>query len=225
MKNKSAIISLSGGLDSLTLLHHIIKMGYGPITAVHFQYGSKHNQYELSSAIAIARHFDVQLHVVSMVDVFALMAEGSALMTNEQEIPEGHYNDENMKQTVVPGRNGMFIMALAGIAETKEIPYIFIGAHKGDHHIYPDCREEFLDIMNKAVLFQTEHRVSLKCHFVAKDKKDIVKLGLEMQTPFVLSRTCYKDQPEPCGKCGSCRERLEAFELNNTTDPAEYEGW
>lgn len=221
-RNNKVLLSLSGGLDSMVLLAHLIDDGYD-VSCVNFRYGSKHNKYELESAFYIGKHYGISINTISVDSVFRNMSNASALMCgNHDEIPEGHYNESTMKQTVVPGRNGIFLMILAGLAEALGYTYVAIGAHKGDHHIYPDCRTEYLETMAKAIGMQSERTVDLLTPFHNVDKTRIVAIGHILNAPFNLSRTCYKAQQIACGKCGSCRERLEAFEMNGLTDPIKY---
>ena len=139
------------------------------------------------------------------------------------EIPEGHYNDATMSQTVVPGRNLMFASILAGYAESIGFNRIALGVHKGDHEIYPDCRKEFVKALDSCIYLSTDKSVEVYTPLIDMDKIEIVQEGLDLEVPYHLTRTCYKDQERSCGVCGSCVERLEAFKLNNVKDPIEYE--
>jgi 7-cyano-7-deazaguanine synthase len=123
----------------------------------------------------------------------------------------------------VPGRNIIFLSILAGIAWSREATEIGIGIHQGDHAIYPDCRQSFFKVMGQAIREGTDNRVSIVAPFLDTDKAGIVKWGFKHGVPFHLTRTCYKDQPVACGKCGSCCERREAFKLYNQEDPIQYE--
>lgn len=220
MKPK-AIVSLSGGLDSAVLLTQIAKEGFDPV-CFSFQYGSKHNPYEYEMAVKLAARFASKgLYGIDLSTTIGPHLRSDLLRTGG-EIPEGHYQENTMRRTVVPGRNLMFISMLAAAAESMEAQAVFIGVHAGDHAIYPDCRPEFIKAAGDAVLTSTEGRVLLQAPFLHMTKADIVKRGLEIGTPFEFTRTCYKDQLIACGKCGSCQERLEAFELNGARDPIPY---
>lgn len=216
------IVALSGGLDSCTALAHFCRQHGGDnVLCVGFRYGSKHGEFETRAARMIAQHYHV---VFTTVDVSGVMAGfRSSLLQDGPPIPEGHYNDETMRQTVVPGRNLIFISILSGLAESMGYDVVGLGVHQGDHFIYPDCRPAFLQAAAEAVRVSSEHRVTVEAPFLTMDKASIVCRGFELGAPYHLTRTCYKAQLLACGKCGSCRERLEAFALNGVQDPIEYE--
>ena len=128
-----------------------------------------------------------------------------------------------MSQTVVPGRNLIMSSILASIAETVGAQQIYLGVHSGDHAIYPDCRPEFVEALDKTVKTSTDGKCVVVAPYLRGDKTSIIKDGLTMGVPYKDTRTCYKDQGIACGKCGSCQERLEAFKANGIEDPIEYE--
>jgi 7-cyano-7-deazaguanine synthase len=213
-------MALSGGMDSAAVLAHFLSDGF-QVECFGFQYGSKHNPYENPCAEAVARWYGV---TYTLLDLRPIMAGfRSNLMVDGGAIPEGHYEAPTMNLTVVPGRNIIFLSILAGIAWSRGASLIGIGIHQGDHAIYPDCRTSFFQAMDLAIQKGTDGRVRLIAPFLSTDKAGIVKWGIEHQVPFHLTRTCYKAQPLACGKCGSCRERIEAFEKNGLKDPVEYE--
>lgn len=213
------LLALSGGLDSTTLLAHLINKGYSP-ECVSFTYGSKHNPIEREAARKVAKEYGVPLDELDITPIMKNFK--SDLMKTGGEIPTGHYNDDNMKKTVVPSRNMIFISLLSGLAESRGIPYIAIGVHQGDHHIYPDCRPDFINSMKYSVIMASDNKVRLIPPFLHENKQSIVKIGSDLKVPFHLTRTCYTDDPVACGECGSCRERLEAFQLNGLKDPLPY---
>jgi 7-cyano-7-deazaguanine synthase len=215
---KKVVVSLSGGLDSATLLATAIAEG-NEVQAVGFLYGSNHNRWEIQSATKLAEHYKIPFELIDVQRVF--MGFKSNLLGGT--IPEGHYEDESMKLTVVPGRNIIFASILAGYACSQEIEEVWLGIHAGDHAIYPDCRPDFYNNMARAVHAGTDGGVKLESPFLFLTKEHIVKRGLELGVPYELTRTCYKSQQLACGKCGSCVERLEAFEKNGVIDPIEYE--
>ena len=214
------LVSLSGGMDSATVLARAIHHGLS-VETVSFSYGSKHGKYELESAKRIAVSYKVPHCILDISQ--ALAGLKSNLLLSGGEIPEGHYEEQSMSLTVVPGRNLIFISILAGLAWSKGCGAIWFGAHAGDHAIYEDCRPAFLDAMNAAVIAGTGHRVSLVTPFLYDDKVSILRFGLGVDVPYILTRTCYKDQEIACGKCGSCQERLAAFLANEVEDPLRYE--
>jgi 7-cyano-7-deazaguanine synthase len=193
------------------------------LLAVSFLYPSKHNYYELQSAKAITEYFSVDHKTVDLTPIFVHMS--SNLLSSGGPIPEGYYTEDSMKQTVVPGRNTIFLAVLLGIAQTEGADQIAIAAHAGDHTIYPDCRLGFLQAIARAISLASEEKVRLIYPFVSKTKADILKIGYSVDSnfPYLLTRTCYKDQEKACGVCGACVERLEAFATIGREDPIHYE--
>jgi len=224
---RKVVIGLSGGMDSTTLLGYYLEQG----TEVHccsFYYGSKHGVFELEAAKAVVKYYksfeyEITHHLFDLADVFANF--NSALLLFGGAIPEGNYNDETMKQTVVPGRNLIFVSIMAGLAESIEAEVVALGVHSGDHHIYPDCRPEFIKSLHTTILRSTDDKVMVFAPFLNDNKASILLQGYSFTfpVPYHLTRTCYKNQLLACGKCGSCQERLEAFKIIGRKDPIEYE--
>lgn len=215
-----SILSLSGGMDSTAVLASLLSEGKS-VECFGFEYGSKHNLYEQAAARAVANFYKVKY---TLIDLSAITPHlQSNLLKTGGAIPEGHYNDQSMSLTVVPGRNIIFLSILAGIAWSRGATEIGIGIHQGDHAIYPDCRLSFFKAMNLSISEGTDYKVKVLAPFLHTDKIGIVKWGVKHDVPFHLTRTCYKDQPLACGKCGSCQERFESFALNNLKDPIQYE--
>jgi 7-cyano-7-deazaguanine synthase len=225
---KKAVIGLSGGMDSATLLGLLLYEDY-EVHCCSFYYGSKHNAYERVAVANIInyyknRDFSVVLHTFNLEDIFKDFT--SNLLKSGGDIPEGHYNDENMKLTVVPGRNMIFASIMAGLAESIGADVIALGVHAGDHAIYPDCRHEFIKVLDAAIYLSSDRKVQVLTPLIDDNKTSILKKGywdLAVRVPYQLTRTCYKDQELSCGKCGSCRERLEAFHNIGIEDPIKYE--
>ncbi len=218
MKGK-AIVTLSGGLDSSTLLHWAAKRY--DVRALTFDYGSKHNEREASAAKEIARRLNIPLSTIKLPFVNDLFK--SDLLKSGGEIPEGHYEDLSMRSTVVPFRNGIMLSIAVGYAESFDAKTVLYAAHAGDHAIYPDCRPDFLKAMAEAGRLGTYLEVEVKDPFITMSKKEIVELGRELKVPFEFTYSCYKGGELHCGKCGSCVERKEAFQLAGIPDPTEYE--
>jgi 7-cyano-7-deazaguanine synthase len=231
MASKRVVMGLSGGMDSSTLLGFLLHEDY-EVHACLFTYGSKHNPYENAAAEKVAKYYQNHANFSGKVHVHRFDFSNltgqfkSNLLLSGGEIPEGHYNDENMKKTVVPGRNLIFISIMAGLGESLGASYIALGIHAGDHHIYPDCRIEFAKAADQAIYLSSDKQLELISPFSRITKRDILTLGhgLTVHVPYHLTRTCYKDQELSCGKCGSCQERLEAFELADLKDPIVYAG-
>ena len=206
-------------MDSTTLLYDIIKQGYN-VNALSFNYGQKH-KIELKCAVATCIKLGVPHEIIDL-KVLGEIAP-SALTREEFEIPEGHYEDENMKQTVVPNRNMTMLSLATAYAIGIKAKYLFYGAHAGDHDIYPDCRKEFVQAMKKVIKLADWEKVELKAPYLDIDKGDIVIKGKKLKVDYSLTYTCYKGREKACGKCGSCVERLEAFEKAGIKDPILYE--
>jgi 7-cyano-7-deazaguanine synthase len=217
---KKAIVALSGGMDSVTVLAWLLAQGYDVIAVV-FTYGSKHGSYEYEAARKIIERYRVPSYRFVLDGIFSNFR--SNLLKTGGDIPEGHYTDKSMELTVVPGRNIIFTSILAGLAQSIGAQHIALGIHQGDHAIYPDCRKEFFTAMNTAVMVGTGGEVHFIAPFIDTDKEGILKWGVEHDVPYHLTRTCYKDQQLSCGKCGGCVERLEAFAKIGQEDPIEYE--
>jgi len=216
-----AIVALSGGMDSATVLRRAMLENEDDVLAVSFYYGSKHARWELEAAQKVADRYAVAHKTIDIPHIFT--DSPSHLMLHGGPIPEGHYQEESMKKTVVQGRNLIFASILASLAEAQGAKTIWMGMHSGDHAIYPDCRPEFTLALNMTIRHSTEGKVELKTPFLYQDKTGIINWGKRNHVPYELTRTCYKDQPVACGKCGSCQERLEAFENNGIKDPLPYE--
>jgi 7-cyano-7-deazaguanine synthase len=224
LENEGHVVAFSGGMDSTAMLSRMMyrhKIPKAKIWLVAFYYGSKHNEYENKAAAAVAKHYGTTLETIDLSGVMEHFE--SDLLKSGGDIPEGHYEDQSMNQTVVPGRNMIFASILAGYAWSVEASRVWMGIHAGDHAIYPDCRPAFYHSMAAAFQTGTDNRVHLLAPFLNMTKGDIVADGLSTGTPFELTRTCYKDQDTACGRCGSCQERLAAFNETGVADPIQYE--
>lgn len=218
--NPKVLISLSGGLDSTTLLYYLINKG-AKIEAISFNYGSKHNDIEIEYAKKTCEKLNINHHIIELDFINKYFK--SDLLQNGGAIPEGHYQAENMKSTVVPFRNGIFLSISAGIAESYDCEFIALASHSGDHAIYPDCRPIFTKAMFEAIKYGTEKEIYLIAPFNEITKTDIVKLGNKLNVDFSLTYSCYNGREKHCGKCGTCIERKEAFAEAKVLDPTIYE--
>ncbi len=224
---KKIVIGLSGGMDSVTLLGLMLEQGFA-VHCVSFLYGSKHSPYETEAAINIIEYyskkgFNVKHYIIDIKHAFTFTK--SNLLEGGGKIPEGHYEAESMKQTIVPGRNLILGAIMASLAESIGAEYVMLGVHAGDHHIYPDCREDFIKSFDKTVQLSTDGKVKVRAPMLLLNKARILEVGHSLKTsvPYHLTRTCYKNQSISCGKCGSCQERLEAFAAINKLDLIPYE--
>jgi len=218
MKGKAVVI-LSGGMDSTTLLYDVKSKGYD-IHAISFDYRQKHSK-ELGTAMQTC----IKLKIPWKKFDLSVLNEvaPSALTRDDWEVPEGHYEEENMKQTVVPCRNLVMLSLASAYAVGIKAKYLFYGAHRGDHAVYPDCRQEFIKLLSKTILHADWHEVQLKAPYSGMDKGDIAIRGKELGVDYSLTWTCYRGKEKACGKCGACQERLEAFKKAEMDDPIEYE--
>lgn len=214
------VLIQSGGMDSTTLLYHLLAEGH-EVKCLGIDYGQRHGK-ELIHARALCDELGVEFRVADLSGINGLLA-GSSQTSDEVEVPEGHYADENMKLTVVPNRNMIMLAVAIGWAVSLEYDAVAYAAHSGDHTIYPDCRPEFADVMSAAAAISNWHRVALLRPFIEMSKADIAALGSELCVPYGKTWTCYKGQAEHCGKCGTCVERIEAFELAGVPDPTTYQ--
>lgn len=215
------IVICSGGLDSVSLAH-IIASRDELSGLVSFDYGQRHRK-ELDFAAACADRLGVPHQVIDMCGIGAALS-GSAL-TDDIDVPDGHYAEDTMKITVVPNRNAIMLTIAYGIAAATGAGAVATAVHGGDHFIYPDCRPAFteaFDRMQRAAL-EGYAEVALLTPFVHRSKADIVTEGARVGTPFAQTWSCYKGGARHCGRCGTCVERREAFHLAGIADPTEYE--
>ena len=218
MSNKVVVI-YSGGMDSFTVLNRAIKDGK-EVFALSFDYGQRHVK-ELKYAAKVCKGLNVAHKVIDISAINQLLA-GSSL-TDDIDIPEGHYEAENMKPTIVPNRNMILLSLAVGYAVSVEASQVYYGAHSGDHAIYPDCRPEFVSKMNDVCQIANYEAVEIFSPYLNVDKTAILTDGIAMSLDYSNTWTCYNGRKKACGKCGACQERLEAFANNNITDPVPYE--
>jgi 7-cyano-7-deazaguanine synthase len=207
-------------MDSVTALywaHHEHEV----IAVASFDYGAKHNDRELPFAKEHAAGLGLRHETITLDFVNRLFA--SDLLKSGGEIPEGHYEAENMKQTVVPFRNAIMISIACGFAESTGARGLVIAAHGGDHAIYPDCREDFMRAMGDTMRLGTYVGVELLRPFIAFKKAQIAAEGARLGVDFARTWSCYKGGEVHCGKCGTCVERREAFAEAGLPDPTAYE--
>lgn len=219
-QDKKALVVFSGGMDSTVGVYWAVK-NYREVETLSFNYGSKHNDMEYSYAQKTCEKLGLKNVRISLDFVNQFFK--SDLLKSGGEIPEGHYAAENMKSTVVPFRNGIMLAIAAGYAESQGCDVLVLGNHAGDHAIYPDCREEFIDGIKKAIYEGTYKNIEVVSPFCNISKTDVCKLGSELGVDFSLTYSCYKGHEKHCGKCGTCTERIEAFRDAGVEDPTVYE--
>ena len=224
MTSGTCVAVVSGGLDSAVLAHHLRDEGWS-LRLVSFDYGQRH-RVELDHATAMAAAMGVDHDVVDLRSVGALLS-GSALTDDAVEVPDGHYTAESMRTTVVANRNAIFAMVATGVDPEPDGAGPIGDRHAGDHAIYPDCRPPFVAAAEHLAKVANEGFVAegfqLLAPFLGWSKADIVRRGVELDVDFAGTWSCYKGGAVHCGTCGTCVERVEAFELAGVPDPTEYE--
>jgi 7-cyano-7-deazaguanine synthase len=214
------IVVCSGGLDSVSLAHRIADEG-NLLGLVSFDYGQRHAK-ELDYAAACAQRLGVFHQIIDMAAIGAQLS-GSAL-TDDIEVPDGHYAEETMRVTVVPNRNAIMLAVAFGVAAARQAEAVAIAVHGGDHFIYPDCRPAFIDALQAMQTHALDGYASVRllAPYVDGSKADIVTDGARHGTPFGETWSCYKGGDRHCGRCGTCVERREAFHLAGVEDPTDY---
>lgn len=224
-----AIVLFSGGLDSTTCLAMVIdKYGKENVIALSLYYGQKHSK-ELECAKKISKHYGVK-HIKFDVSKIFESSNCSLLASSTNQIPEKSY-DEQLKETngqpvttYVPFRNGLFLSIAASIAISNNCEEIYYATHKDDAagNAYPDCSTDFNNTISKAIFIGSGNAVNVKAPFINMNKADIVKQGLSLKVPYEMTWSCYNGKKKPCGKCGTCIDRIKAFEINGVKDPLKY---
>lgn len=205
-------------MDSVTLLYD-----YRDVVAlaVTFDYGSNHNAREIACARIHCRRLGIEHIVIPLA--FVAKYFKSSLLSGADAIPEGNYDDENMKSTVVPFRNGIMLAVACGIAESRDLRRVMLANHFGDHAIYPDCRRDFVDAMSEAMRCGTYCGVTVFAPYTDITKADIARRGALLGIDYAETYSCYKGGEHHCGRCGTCRERREALAEAGIDDPTVYD--
>jgi 7-cyano-7-deazaguanine synthase len=239
---KYCFLSCSGGMDSTSLLIRLLAEGYTPIV-VNFNYGQKHKveqeRLKLNLANLFHNGYEVEHHEFDLSSIMSKYR--SSLTSKDIQTPHGHYEEESMKQTVVPNRNAIFYSLVFGLALSKKMAEpesnvsIAMGIHSGDHAIYPDCRLEFITQLHQTLQAGNwgADDINLYVPYIDGNKTSILEdaiksckiLKLDFYQTMKNTNTCYDpdEKGNSCGKCGSCTERLEAFEKLGISDPVPYQ--
>jgi 7-cyano-7-deazaguanine synthase len=218
--HKKVVVIYSGGMDSFTVLHKAMQQGLTPY-ALTFDYGQRHIK-EIEVARQVCEELGVHHKVIDISAINQLIG-GSSLTDSSIDVAQGHYQQDNMKSTVVPNRNMILLSLAIGYAVSLGAEQVYYGAHSGDHEIYPDCRPIFVEKMNDVAAVANYEKVEIFSPYLKSNKSGILKDGLEMGLDYSKTWTCYNGREKACGKCGSCVERLEAFAANGLKDPIAYE--
>lgn len=216
--NKDSIIILSGGMDSVTLLYD---QKDRIALAITFDYGSNHNKREAAFARKHCEALGIE-HLLIPLDFMGRYFK-SSLLEGADAIPEGDYDEANMKSTVVPFRNGIMLSIACGIAESRGLTKVMIANHFGDHSIYPDCRAEFIHPMSEAMRAGTYIGVEIMAPYTDISKTGIALIGKRLGIDYSQTYSCYKGGERHCGKCGTCVERKEALREAGIEDTTLYE--
>jgi 7-cyano-7-deazaguanine synthase len=216
-----AVVVFSGGLDSTTLLYHLLAEGY-ELKALSVDYGQRHRGRELAAAETICRRLGVERRVVDLRSLVELLGQNS-LSDPSVAVPDGKYESGTMQVTTVPNRNMVLISVALAWAVSLKYGAVAYGAHGGVYTNYPDCRPEFAAALDHAAALCDWEPVRVLAPFVHWDKGDIVKRGVELAVPFELTWSCYKGGDRHCGSCGTCNDRKEAFRKHGLSDPLAYE--
>ena len=214
---KNSLMVLSGGMDSVTMLHEYAS---SIDMAVSFDYGSNHNAREIECARLHCRQLDIPFTVIDLS--FISEHFHSALLEGAEAVPDGEYDFDNMKSTVVPFRNGIMLAAAAGIAESNGLTRVMIANHAGDHALYPDCREGFIKAMSRAISEGTYENIMLYAPYTLLTKTQIAERGKRLGIDYATTYSCYKGGRFHCGVCGTCRERREALREAGIDDTTVY---
>ena len=215
---KDSVIIVSGGMDSITLLYDYVDR---IALAVSFDYGSNHNAREISFARLHCERLGIEHLVIPLSSMQQYFH--SSLLDGADALPEGHYEDANMRSTVVPFRNGIMLSVAVGLAESRGLHHVMMANHGGDHAIYPDCRAEFVSAFDQAARAGTYIGVSLLAPYTHLTKADIARRGQQLGIDYAETWSCYKGGDKHCGRCGTCVERREALAEAGVDDHTEYD--
>ena len=205
-------------MDSITMLYEYkerIALG------ISFDYGSNHNAREIPFAAMHCERLGIKHIVINLG--FMHQYFKSSLLEGAEAIPEGNYDEENMKSTVVPFRNGIMLSIAAGVAESNGLKYVMMANHGGDHTIYPDCRPEFVSAMSEATRLGTYPGIEVLAPYTGITKSDIARHSKALGIDYAETWSCYKGGEHHCGKCGTCRERIEALADAGIEDHTVYD--
>jgi 7-cyano-7-deazaguanine synthase len=221
-EHQRAVAIVSGGMDSVTLAYLLDSEGYD-LHLLSIDYGQRHKK-EISYAKRCAERLGAAFDIADIAKVGRLLS-GSAL-TDNIEVPHGHYAAENMAVTVVPNRNAVMLSIAYGVAVAQNAVLVACAVHGGDHFVYPDCRPQFIEAFDamerRAVEGFGKPSLRLCAPFINKTKSEIVEIGATLSVPYEDTWSCYEGGDFHCGLCGTCNERKEAFQLAGVPDPTDY---
>ena len=221
---KSVIAVVSGGIDSTTLLWYLHHHDYQITETITFNYGQRHVK-ELESSIEVVKAFkkefnvDLPHQVIDIGSIGKLLNSGA--LTGDEAVPHEMYDQKSQRVTIVPNRNMIFLSIAAGRAVALGARYVAYAAHASDYSVYPDCRPEFIEQMDKALyLGNLWTPINILAPFKDLTKVEVVQVGLKLSVPYEKTWSCYEGKENPCLRCGTCLERTEAFLKNESIDPS-----
>ena len=226
------MVLLSGGLDSATCLAIAVqKFGARNVSAVSISYGQRHAA-ELDAAHAVAKFYNVAHYELNAAEIFrnsdsALLDTSTASLEKISYAAQIKKNHSPRIATYVPFRNGLFLSMAASFADSlyDDDVELYIGVHSDDAagDAYADCSAKFVAAMSAAIRIGTYEKIRLVAPFICQKKSDVIKVGLELNAPYHLTRSCYERGDKPCGQCATCLDRARAFALNGVKDPAKFD--
>ncbi|MDQ8185202.1 7-cyano-7-deazaguanine synthase QueC [Pelagicoccus sp. SDUM812002] len=217
---RSAVAVYSGGMDSTVMLYRMRELGIEIKGALSVNYGQKHSK-ELEVAASYCRELGIPHKVADLSGLQDIFGK-SSLTNATEEVPEGHYEEDQMRSTVVPNRNMILLATATSWAISLEAEAVAYAAHGGDHAVYPDCREAFATALDAAIRLCDWSEVFLYRPFVRSNKAEIAAMGERLGAGLEKTWSCYKGGAAHCGRCGTCVERREAFHLAGVEDRTEY---
>ena len=214
-----ALVLMSGGLDSTTVLAYAVSQGY-EVTGLSFDYGQRH-RIELESSRRIAEYYGIRRNVFR-VDLTQI---GGSSLTGDIPVEKGQFGRVEVPNTYVPGRNIIFTSIAGGYADIEGIETIMLGVNAVDYSGYPDCRPEFISSMEKTLRLgmARSQNLSISAPLQKLSKSEIIRMGMKLGAPYELTHSCYEGGEKACGKCDSCLLRLKGFMESGFIDPVEYE--
>ena len=217
-----SVVIVSGGMDSVTLLHYLVKVERRRPAVISFIYGQKHNK-EIACARAQVELLECSAHTVLDLALLQPLFASSALVSTEIDVPDiGAVQGDPQPPTYVPNRNMIFLALAAAYAESHGVTDVYYGAQQHDMYGYWDTTAEFLERMNQVYALNRKTPITIKAPFVTWSKADILRAGLEMEVDYSQTWSCYEGRELACGRCPTCAERLSAFAALGIPDPLPY---
>lgn len=219
MPAKTVVVH-SGGLDSTTLLYHLLANGHD-VKTLTIDYRQRHLK-EAEAARQICKRLGIEHRLVELPQLVQVFG-ANALTDSTAVLPEGAYSEETISRTTVPNRNMIFLSIAIGWAASLQFDGVAFGAHAGEFTNYPDCQPEFAAAMNAAAAVSHTRPIAVHSPFITWNKTQIVQRGVELGVPFEQTWSCYSGGELHCGRCSTCHDRRQAFANAGVKDPVSYE--